>query len=945
MASVPPRLEETLGKGLGRGHLGSTEGRAGPQQRTCRISQALERPKECPVATGVSAERDNGQARAAKGLWHQDGPCCAPGHFPKRTLSFSCYSVALQNMVKDFRGKTRPQALPPAVSVGGRRAHRADALQRGALGSPRQCPCPALEEAMELRVVLLLPLCFPGLQAQTHRELSQREGSNLSVLCHYPAEADYRELKSWCRWTDQGCQPQVAAIDTRTYTYTDWARQGYITIQGDPIRRIFSITMTDLRVEDSGMYYCAYRKGWESYVPLKWISLTVFKEFHKLELDSLSVQCPYHALGYRSERKAWCRSVGQTGRCELVVSTDSTYTLGISKAQKGRASIQDDPQKRTITVTMEKLQAQDSGVYWCALYRPYATINFTRIMEVRLSVAKRPAATTLSVTTGINQNYPPGNSTLAGLWSFTLWALLGFFINKVLVILLLVFLQRRGRCRKEKCRAAEALERPKECPVATGMSAERDNGQARAAKGLWRQDGPCCAPGHFPKRTLSFSCYSVALQNMVKDFRGKTRPQALPPAVSVGGRRAHRADALQRGALGSPRQCPCPALEEAMELRVVLLLPLCFPGLQAQTHRELSQREGSNLSVLCHYPAEADYRELKSWCRWTDQGCQPQVAAIDTRTYTYTDWARQGYITIQGDPIRRIFSITMTDLRVEDSGMYYCAYRKGWESYVPLKWISLTVFKEFHKLELDSLSVQCPYHALGYRSERKAWCRSVGQTGRCELVVSTDSTYTLGISKAQKGRASIQDDTRKRTVTITMEKLQAQDSGVYWCALYRPYATINFTRIIEVRLSVSKRPAVTTLSSTTGTNQNYPPGNSTLAGQGVSTYIIISAVLYLLLIPVVIILITLCIRHHRKLKRRGNRQAEDIYDKPEDTTQLESTERMETPKDDSKDLKYVTLDFKSQRHPEEPLYCNVEPDQASKNPKDENVEYAIIARS
>uniref|UniRef100_A0A8C3C2S8 Ig-like domain-containing protein n=1 Tax=Cairina moschata TaxID=8855 RepID=A0A8C3C2S8_CAIMO len=403
---------------------------------------------------------------------------------------------------------------------------------------------------------------------------------------------------------------------------------------------------------------------------------------------------------------------------------------------------------------------------------------------------------------------------------------------------------------------------------------------------------------------------------MVKDFRGKARPQALPPAASVGGRRAHRADALQRGALGSPRQCPCPALEEAMELRVVLLLPLCFPGLQAQAPGELSQSEGSKLSVLCPYLAEDEYRELKSWCRWTGPGCQLQVAISGTRTQTYTERARQGYITIQGDPIHRNFSITMTDLRVEDSGTYYCAYT---QNFVPLKWISLNVFKEIHKLELDSLSVQCPYHDLGFRSERKAWCRAVGRTGRFEVV--------------------------ERTITITMEKLQAQDSGVYWCALYTPYTSIPLTRIMEVRLSVAKRPAATTLSVTTGTSENHPPGNSTLAGQGVSTYIIISAVLYLLLMPVVIILIIPCIRHHRKLKRRGNRQAEDIYDKPEDTTQLESTERMEIPKDDSKDLKYVTLDFKSQCRPEEPLYCNVEPDQDPKNPKDENVEYAIIACS
>ncbi|NWZ22702.1 CLM8 protein, partial [Asarcornis scutulata] len=382
-----------------------------------------------------------------------------------------------------------------------------------------------------------------------------------------------------------------------------------------------------------------------------------------------------------------------------------------------------------------------------------------------------------------------------------------------------------------------------------------------------------------------------------------------------------------------------------MELRAVLLLPLCFPGLQAQTPGELSQHEGSNLSVLCHYPPEADYWKMKSWCCWRDHRCQPQVEIIGTRTETYTDRARQGHVTIQDDPIHRNFSITMTDLRVEDSGTYFCTYRKGRDSYVSLKRILLNVFKEFHKLELDSLSVQCPYHDLGYRSERKAWCRYPGQTGTCDLMVSTLTTHSWGTNNGQKGRASIQDDTQNRTVTITMEKLQAQDSGMYWCALYRPYTSIPFTRLMEVRLSVAKRPTATTLSVTRGTSENHPPGNSTLAGQGVSTYIIISTVLYLLLIPVVIILITSCIRHHRKLKRRGNRQAEDIYDKPEDTTQLESTERMETPKDDSKDLKYVTLDFKSQRSPEEPLYCNVEPDQVPKNPKDENVEYAIIARS
>uniref|UniRef100_A0A8B9BWU0 Ig-like domain-containing protein n=1 Tax=Anser brachyrhynchus TaxID=132585 RepID=A0A8B9BWU0_9AVES len=109
---------------------------------------------------------------------------------------------------------------------------------------------------------------------QTPGEVSQREGSDLSVLCPYPAEVDDQELKSWCRGTDQGCQHQVVLIGTRMYPYTDRARQGHVTIQDDPIHRNFSITMTDLQVEDSGTYFCAYS---HSNVPLKRISLNVFK--------------------------------------------------------------------------------------------------------------------------------------------------------------------------------------------------------------------------------------------------------------------------------------------------------------------------------------------------------------------------------------------------------------------------------------------------------------------------------------------------------------------------------------------------------------------------------------------------------------------------------------------------------------------------------------------
>ncbi|KFV94246.1 hypothetical protein N326_07037, partial [Eurypyga helias] len=112
----------------------------------------------------------------------------------------------------------------------------------------------------------------------------------------------------------------------------------------------------------------------------------------------------------------------------------------------------------------------------------------------------------------------------------------------------------------------------------------------------------------------------------------------------------------------------------------------------------------------------------------------------------------------------------------------------------------------------------------------------------------------------------------------------------------------------------------------------------------VNTFILLSVILSILFILGLITSVTLCVRRRKQLKRRGNSQAEDTYEIPEDIiAQLDSTERMESPKDDSSDVKYVTLSFKSQLSPEDPLYCNVEPNQADGQSKDENVEYAVIA--
>ncbi|KAM4645971.1 polymeric immunoglobulin receptor-like isoform 1-T1 [Amazona ochrocephala] len=482
-----------------------------------------------------------------------------------------------------------------------------------------------------------------------------------------------------------------------------------------------------------------------------------------------------------------------------------------------------------------------------------------------------------------------------------------------------------------------------------------------------------------------------------------------------------------------------------MELRALLLLLLCFPGFEAQVpNTEETRSEGSSLYFQCPYRAGTTQQQQKAWCRLRGGRWEP---LLETKG-SHTNWAAKGRIALKDDPTERTVSVTMTELQAEDSGTYCCAYSSY--GYHPLRTVSLFVFKELRKWELDSVSVQCPPSTLSYSVGTKVWCRR--DETECSIVARTDYPATQLNSKALADRTLIQDDTQKRTVTVTMQKLQAEDSGMYWCALYRrsyltwlmevrlsvskrtkqytakesgdvsvqcPYSApgyravskawckegarkscsvlvttnsleyqrtsqqgrvriqddtergivtvtmerlqaqdagvywcalyehANLFRMLEVTLNVSEVLAGTTLSGAVGTSQATPPANSPAPSSNGNTFILLSGVLSILFLLALISLVSLYVRRCKQLNRtahsKRNREEEDTYEKPGVTAQPDSYERLESPRDNSKDLKYVTLNFKSQLSPEDPLYCNVELSEAHRKPKDDNVEYAIIA--
>lgn len=95
----------------------------------------------------------NGQARAAKGLCHQDEPSFVFSHFPKCTLTSSQHQFCCKTWGRISVGWQELSHFLQRrhCDAGGL------ALEQRTLGSSL-----GLRTAMELPALLLLPLCFPG---------------------------------------------------------------------------------------------------------------------------------------------------------------------------------------------------------------------------------------------------------------------------------------------------------------------------------------------------------------------------------------------------------------------------------------------------------------------------------------------------------------------------------------------------------------------------------------------------------------------------------------------------------------------------------------------------------------------------------------------------------------------------------------------------------------
>nr|XP_030693431.1 CMRF35-like molecule 1 isoform X3 [Globicephala melas] len=104
--------------------------------------------------------------------------------------------------------------------------------------------------------------------------------------------------------------------------------------------------------------------------------------------------------------------------------------------------------------------------------------------------------------------------------------------------------------------------------------------------------------------------------------------------------------------------------------------------------------------------------------------------------------------------------------------------------------------------EGDSLTVKCQYSS-GWETHEKWWCRGAAWSS-CKFVVKTAEPE----KEVKKGRVSIRDDRKSRTITVTMEKLRLNDADTYWCGIER------FGTDLGVQVKVTINPVSVNLEET-----------------------------------------------------------------------------------------------------------------------------------
>ncbi|XP_035269142.1 uncharacterized protein LOC118225171 isoform X1 [Anguilla anguilla] len=234
----------------------------------------------------------------------------------------------------------------------------------------------------------------------------------------------------------------------------------------------------------------------------------------------------------------------------------------------------------------------------------------------------------------------------------------------------------------------------------------------------------------------------------------------------------------------------------------IIFLSLWSGAGAVSTVNKVAVQRGRSVTIPCHYDRKY-VNNVKYWCwgsMWSS--CYTLVRTDSPKA--------NGETSVTDDPTHHVFAVTMTKLKTEDSGYYWCyveidwGYDEGTYLYLdasagtPGLWVGQ---QEMTGMEGGHASVQCHYNEP---SSMKKWCRAEGSC--------------VEVNSAKSGRSEIKDDRSENVFIVTMRELNREDTGWYWCAVGELQ--------IPVHITVSQKTTTTTVTTTTQCATSTPPCTS-----------------------------------------------------------------------------------------------------------------------
>ncbi|XP_069824277.1 polymeric immunoglobulin receptor-like [Dendropsophus ebraccatus] len=216
-----------------------------------------------------------------------------------------------------------------------------------------------------------------------------------------------------------------------------------------------------------------------------------------------------------------------------------------------------------------------------------------------------------------------------------------------------------------------------------------------------------------------------------------------------------------------------------------LLLTLLTPGL-ISAFRSTGE-VGSSLVLPCVYPVTKD-QSLACWGRGTcsNTGCNFPVASVNGSRVT---WTKSGRYQINGDITNGELPLTITDVTLDDSGVYCCRVT------IPNLGIDLKreIDVEIHHPMMpnnliqgsvdDTLTLPCKYSAdKGPREV--CWGKGSCPISGCKnKILSTDGT---SVTWAESSRYKLLGNMTTGDVSLTISGLTKDQEGTYCCRVRVP---------------------------------------------------------------------------------------------------------------------------------------------------------------